>query len=465
MEPRSWFLVFVCYALWRYARLVVNLWLFWTFKPIPIPDNPTLSPSDVTVILPTLDGEGEELERTIDSILKTEPKELILVTIDENLHKAERTMSKMPAAQHGKIRCMSVKQANKRRQMARAIPEVTTEIIVFADDDVTWPSQLLQWMLAPFEDKKYGAVVTCQRLRRAENPTFSQRIYGFLGALYLERRNFDCAATTHMDGGMPCISGRTCAYRTNILQDVNFTNGFTNEKWWFDQYQLNADDDNFLSRWMVSHGHEVYMQYHPSCEVLTTLEDNPKFLKQCLRWARSNWRSNLTSMFAERHIWRKQLYSTYAVQMTTLMPPALIGDFLLWLCLWKATSDWPRDQARIACYAFAAWMMFSKFIKLITHFVRYPVDIVFWPVSVVFGWLHGFIKEYAMITLSETTWGSRANADASDSTRMIKQKRPQVTFDFALTDEKFHEKLLPSNDETKLYAAYDMKRSQQPPSA
>ncbi|KAK5239381.1 hypothetical protein LTR40_014568, partial [Exophiala xenobiotica] len=78
MEPRTWFLVFVCYALWRYARLVVNLWLFWTFKPIPIPDNPTLSPSDVTVILPTLDGEGEELERTIDSILKTEPKELIL---------------------------------------------------------------------------------------------------------------------------------------------------------------------------------------------------------------------------------------------------------------------------------------------------------------------------------------------------------------------------------------------------
>jgi len=48
---------------------------------------------------------------------------------------------------------------------------------------------------------------------------------------------------------------------------------------------------------------------------------------------------------------------------------------------------------------------------------------------------------------------------------MIKQKRPQTTFDFALTDEKLHEKLLPSNDDTKLYAAYDMKRSQQPPSA
>jgi len=283
---------------------VVNLVLFWTFKPIPIPENPSLTPKDVTVILPSLDGEGNELESTIQSILQNEPKELIVVTVDDNLHKAKKTIAKMPAAQQGRLRCMSVKQANKRRQMARAIPEVTTKIIVFADDDVTWPRRTLQWILAPFEDEKYGGVVTCQRLRRAENPSFSQRIYGFLGALYLERRNFDCAAMTNIDGGMPCLSGRTCGYRTSILQDENFTSGFTDEKWWFGQYQLNADDDNFITRWMVSHGWATYMQYHPECEVLTTLEDNPKFLKQCLRWARSNWRSNLTSLFAELYIWR-----------------------------------------------------------------------------------------------------------------------------------------------------------------
>ena len=289
-------------SIYRYLRLIVNLFLFWTFKPIPIPENPSLYPKDVTVILPTLDGEGEELERTIQTILNNEPHELILVTVDDNLAKAQATIAKMPASEKH-LRCMSIKQANKRRQMARAIPEVTTEIIVFADDDVDWPSKLLPWLLAPFEQKQYGGVVTCQRLRRAENPSFSQRIYNFLGALYLERRNFDCAAMTHMDGGMPCLSGRTCAYRSSILQDVNFTNGFTNEKWWFGQYQLNADDDNFITRWMVNHGYETYMQYHPECEVKTTLEDNPKFLKQCLRWARSNWRSNITSIFAERNIW------------------------------------------------------------------------------------------------------------------------------------------------------------------
>jgi cellulose synthase/poly-beta-1,6-N-acetylglucosamine synthase-like glycosyltransferase len=106
-----------------------------------------------------------------------------------------------------------------------------------------------------------------------------------------------------MDGGTPCLSGRTVAYRTKILQDPDFIHGFTHEEWWFGRYELNADDDNFLTRWMVTHGWETYFQYHPEAEIQTTLEDNPKFLKQCVRWSRSNWRSNLTSLFQEKVVW------------------------------------------------------------------------------------------------------------------------------------------------------------------
>ena len=183
-----------------------------------------MTSGDVTVILPSLEGRGVELEHTIESILQNEPKELILVTIQANLELANKTIAKMPAAQHNRLRCLAVANPNKRRQMARAIPEVNTKIIVFADDDVSWPRQTLAWILAPFENKKYGGVVTCQRLRHTDYPLFStKRMWSFLGALYLERRNFDCAATTFMDGGVPCMSGRTVAYRTKILRDDNFT--------------------------------------------------------------------------------------------------------------------------------------------------------------------------------------------------------------------------------------------------
>lgn len=408
--------------LYRYVRLVVNLWSFYTFKPIPIPENPKLTAEDVTVIVPSLEGCGDELVETIRTILDTKPHELLLVTIEANRKDAEKMLKAMPAYLHDRIRLFTVTHPNKRRQMTRAIPEVRTSITIFADDDVSWPITALPWILAPFDtDERYGGVVTCQRLRRAANATFSQRIWNFLGALYLERRNFDCAATTHMDGGVPCLSGRTVAYRTKILQDEVFTHDFTNEEWWFGKYQLNADDDNFITRWMVSHGWETYIQYHPEVEVKTTLENNPKFLKQCARWSRSNWRSNLTSMFAERHIWYRQPWSTYAVHLTTLSPPALLGDCLLIYLCHKATESLDGDIHWWAMRALGIWMFISKFIKLLGHYRRYPADFLLLPVSILFGYFHGAIKIYAAVTLNVTAWGSREGADANDAERMRKR--------------------------------------------
>jgi hypothetical protein len=414
---RSFIILFV----YRYFRLVVNLFAFCNFKPIPLPENPELTAQDVTVIIPTLEGCGDELVETIRTILENRPFELILVTIDANRSKAERMLDAMPASK-SRIRLFTVTHPNKRRQMTEAIPYVRTSITVFADDDVSWPSTALPWILAPFDtDESFGGVGTCQRLRRAATSSFSQRIWGFLGALYLERRNFDCAATTYMDGGVPCLSGRTVAYRTKILQDEAFRNAFTNEEWWWGKYQLKADDDNFITRWMVSHGWETYIQYHPEAEIKTTLEDNPKFLKQCARWSRSNWRSNLTSMFSERYIWYRQPWSTYAVHLTTLSPPAILGDMaLIYLCH-KATEHWDPNSHSTAMHALLTWMFISKFIKLLGHYIRYPVDISLLPVSILFGYFHGMIKIYACLTLNVTAWGSREGADENDSERMRKR--------------------------------------------
>lgn len=280
--------------LFRYIRLIVNCISHWTFRPVPIPSNPTYTSQDVTIICPTIATGGEELEETLRTCLKAEPFEIILVTVDANVVALTKIAN---AINTKKIRVLSIREANKRRQMCRAIPEVCTKITIFVDDDVIWPSKVLPWILAPFEDEKVGGVGTSQRLKRKDKLS----IWSFLGATYLERRNFDCSACLHIDGGLPCLSGRTVAYRSSILNTDEFTHGFTHEEW--RTCQLNADDDNFITRWMYSHGWKIKMQYHKEAEVQTTLEDSPKYLSQCLRWVRSNWRSNLTSMFVERHYW------------------------------------------------------------------------------------------------------------------------------------------------------------------
>ena len=97
---------------------------------------------------------------------------------------------------------------------------------------------------------------------------------------------------------------------------------------------------------------------------------------------------------------RRQPYSTYAVYLTTLSPPAFVGDSLLLWLLWKAVQDWQDPTAqKLAIYSLLAWMLMSKFSKNLGHYIRYPGDFLLLPVSIVFGWLHGLIKLYALATI------------------------------------------------------------------
>ncbi|KIW08942.1 hypothetical protein, variant 1 [Verruconis gallopava] len=386
----------------KYFRLIVNCIAYWCYKPVPLSDEPRFTPNDVTVVIPSLDGDNDELRETVRSVLTNDPHKVILVTIDANLEKAESAFLKMSE----KIEIHSIPKANKRRQLCKALPLVTTEITILADDDVSWPPNLLPWMLAPFEDEKMGGVGTNQRLRREKNPN----IWNFLGAAYLIRRNWDCTACEFMDGGLPCLSGRTVAYRTDIINDPEFIYSFTHETW--RSCQLNADDDNFLTRWMVNHGWKTWIQHHRDCEVQTTLENNSKYLLQCLRWARSNWRSNLKSLFVEGTVWRRHPWSTFAVFQTTLTSWSLPYDAsMLWL-FWQVTSTMQHDTQRIVRILFLFWVvLICRVVKYMGHFARYPEDLKYIMLIPLFGYFHSCsIKLYAMLTMHVVSSPRRAHS-------------------------------------------------------
>jgi cellulose synthase/poly-beta-1,6-N-acetylglucosamine synthase-like glycosyltransferase len=283
------------HSLFRYVRLWVNLASNWTYAPIQPVDEPTITSKDMTVIIPTVAEDLQQLKETVQSAYRLEPLELLLVTPDSRVKRVYQMVEDLGSPKT--IQVLSVSQANKRRQLCRAIPEVETKITLLLDDDVWLPEKFTKWILAPFEDPRVGGVGTNQQIRRFNRSS----IWEFLGAIYLVRRNFDCTACNWIDGGLPCLSGRAVAYRSEILQDPNFTYGFTHETWGSDHF-LNADDDNFITRWLFSHNWKIQMQNHRECEVETTLEDDSKYLRQCLRWVRSNWRSNLTSL-TEGYMW------------------------------------------------------------------------------------------------------------------------------------------------------------------
>ncbi|KAF3002637.1 hypothetical protein E8E13_009155 [Curvularia kusanoi] len=419
----SWFCIFVTLFLFRYFRLWVNLASNWTYQPIQPVDDPTVTSQDVTVIIPTVAEDLQQLKETVQSAHRLEPYEVILVTPDSRIKRVDQLMKELG---HPKsIQVLSVSQANKRRQLCRAIPEVETKITLLLDDDVWLPEKFNKWLLAPFEDPRMGGVGTNQQLRRVNR----NNIWEFLGAMYLVRRNFDCTACNWIDGGLPCLSGRAVAYRSEILQDPKFTYGFTHETWGSDHF-LNADDDNFITRWLFNNNWKIQIQNHRECEVETTLESDSKYLRQCLRWVRSNWRSNLTSL-ADMDMWINYPWSLYAVFQTTVTQWAFPLDCLLLASFHFALSEsgyYARDgevqaqaeqwQVSLFWGLFLAHLVFAKTIKLIPHLLRNPGDVRFIPVSVAFGYFHNLIKLYGCITVTETTWGTREGADTDDNIRM-----------------------------------------------
>jgi hypothetical protein len=186
---------------------------------------------------------------------------------------------------------------------------------------------------------------------------------------------------------------------------------------------LNADDDNFVTRWLVSHQWKTWIQYNPQCEIETTLENNPKFLYQCSRWARSNWRSNYTSFFIEMHVWRQQPWCTYALHLTTFTSLTIIFDPLILLLTYFAAPTSENYSSWFFIYLQLIFMFCIKNVKLIGLYRRNPIDVIYFPVSFLFGYFHSLIKVYALFTLKVTSWGSRADGDTNDNERMSPRAR------------------------------------------
>lgn len=408
-----WFITFCLLWLHRYVRLIVHCISHWSYKSKPIPNKFSYRSTDVTVVIPTIHDNFDELRPSLESILATQPHEMIMVTTADKFDDLQRVATTLSSRN---IRIFCTQYANKRIQVCEALPKITTPITIMADDDVTWPSTMMPWILAPFEDPKIGGVGTCQRVKRVREGGFAVRAWNWLGAAYIERRNFEISATHNIDGGTSCMSGRTGAYRSEILQDHQFLEDFMKEDWY--GKILKADDDNFVSRWLVSHQWKTWIQYNSECELETTLENNTKFLYQCARWARSNWRSNWTSLVNERYVWRQQIWCTYALHIATFTSLAFVLDFLILAALWWGTEAWEPSNRTCALHAQLVFLAFSKVVKLVGLFRRHPADIIFLPVSIIFGYFHGLIKLYALFSLNMTSWGSRADGDTDDAHRL-----------------------------------------------
>ncbi|ORY04415.1 polysaccharide synthase [Basidiobolus meristosporus CBS 931.73] len=403
------FIPFGIVGLYRYLWYVIKLLAYMTYKPRrPLP-NPTYhARQDVTIVVPTIDA-GEEFKEAAHSWLMNDPKEILIITETKMVGPLQELANLVNPE---KIRVFSVPKANKRLQMVEGIRHVTTEILVFADDDAIWPPTLLDYILACFEDRKMGGVGTSQTVKAVGN---FQTVWEVLAGFRLTQRNIEVAASTHIDGGVCCLSGRTACYRTCILKDPAFIHEFTND-FWLGKYQLNSGDDKFLTRWVVKNGWNTYIQACPEAELQSTFKNNWRFLKQVLRWTRNTWRSDIRSLCTERVIWYRYPYVAFTMLDKFFNPITLLaGPVLVGLLCYKSFKGNYHLPLWNVVTSYIIWLLITRCVKLLPHFWRRPQDIIHVPAFLIFNYYFCIMKIYALFTLHVTAWGTRQGVDIDDN--------------------------------------------------
>ena len=396
---------------YRYLWFVIKFAAYLVYSPVEPKENPTyVASEDVTIIVPTIDA-GEEFKEAAYSWLVSNPKEILIITEDKMRKPLQDLADQVDPA---RIRVLTVPKANKRLQMSHGIKNTTTDIIVFADDDAIWPPTMLQYILACFEDQKVGGVGTSQTVKAVGH---KQTVWEVLAGFRLTIRNIEIAASTHIDGGVPCLSGRTAAYRTVILKDPDFIHGFVND-FWLGKYPLNSGDDKFLTRWMVSHGWNTYIQVCKEAELLSTMKPNWRFLKQVLRWTRNTWRSDFRSLFTERYILYRHPYVAWTMIDKIFNPFTLLSGPSLVIYLMFKGFHLPWWNILLS---YLVWLFATRTFKLLPHLWKRPQDVVYVPAFILFGYYFAVMKLYAAFTLHEVGWGTRAGVGSESAGAIAKE--------------------------------------------
>lgn len=397
----SWFLVLIVF---KAVKIVFHLWSYLIYKPHPIKRRPRFTSRDVTVIVPTVGSFDGEFEECILSIIANSPHEIIISTVGkENLDHAKQVCSRLDPS--GKIiKVVATNLPNKREQTLHALQEVTTPVTATADDHVFWPPTFLKSALAPFQDAKVGIVGTVKRVRRQRGENLSQSFLNYLGCIYLERHNFECTASSYIDGGVFVISGRTALIRTKIIQAPDYGRGYMSERWFFGMIgPLKVDDDNFITRWMVNHGWKTVFHNDPRAMIETTIGTTGgwrKFQGQLNRWVRTTWRSNATSLLSERTCWLLHPWTSYAMFISSFVNMSLPYDFGLFVTLFRSGYGgyWQ---------ILAGFLFITKLIKPLPHLMRNPKDIGFLIPGILFGYYHSAVKLWALLTAWNVEWTGR----------------------------------------------------------
>jgi hyaluronan synthase len=124
-------------------------------------------------------------------------------------------------------------------------------------------------------------------------------------------------------------------------------------------------------------------------------------VKQRIRWSRNSFRSDLRALW-QGWVWRHPYLALMLIDKTIAPFTLLLGPLVLGLAL--VLGNWPLALALVV------WWHVSRAVKIWPHLRRQPRDWLILPVFIAVTYYMSLVKAYALVTINEHKWLTRAVA-------------------------------------------------------
>jgi hyaluronan synthase len=340
-----------------------------------------------SVVVPVYREDLDVLRECLATWIAEEPDELILV-VDLDDHDCLEMLD--DAVLPSFVHVLPFRHTGKRSALGEGIRAARYDIVVLSDSDTAWTPGVLREVQMPFADPTVGGVGTRQSVAGTDTS-----IWRRVAAWMLNTRYLDYVPAMGAQGSVPCLSGRTVAYRRELI--VPMIPDLEHE--WFLGRECVSGDDGRLTWLVIASGHRTVHQdsAHAVSMFPATLHG---FLQQRLRWSRNSYRCYLTA------IWNGWLFRqpvlTQLTVLQILLTPLTMGIALAYL-VHGYTSE-----AFLVATIYLLWLMIGRGIRSASHLREHPEDIVLLPLmTVVTMFVAVPLKLYALLTMNRQGWLTR----------------------------------------------------------
>lgn len=371
------------------AGMVV--WSFWLYRAVTsrflrpiITDFRTTT----SVVVPSYREDPTILGECLKSWLAEGPDEVIVVVDTEDTDCI--ALLERESVRDHRVRPLVYQHQGKRSALAHGIRAASSEIVVLADSDTRWLPGLLEAVQMPFKSPEIGGVGTQQNVYQRRTSMW-RRIADWM----LDLRYNDMVPAMGRKGCVPCLSGRTAAYRRDVVTPLL---PYLEHELFLGRRCL-AGDDGRLTWLVLAAGYKTVHQR--SARALSMFPDTFRaFVKQRVRWSRNSMRTYLTALW-KGWLWRSPMVTKVMV-LQILLTPLTMGLALYYLIFSRL------DLTSRGVIVAATWLLGGRLIRSYSHLRRRPLDAFLLPIyELVVITVALPIKLYATITMNRQGWLTR----------------------------------------------------------